>query len=381
MEASLKAFALLCALLVALALGVPAAAGASRNHSRSSARAVLDKRRAIAAYNAMQRAYYIRGAGLYKGNPYSDAWPYAHALAATISVAALPRMHARHRPDLIARLRGLEAYADHVDPPPAGFLSQVSPPRGPGGARFNDDNEWIGIELLRLYHVDHLPSLIRRARQIFSMVSSQWDLAPNVACPGGVPFRDLRVNGDRNTVSNAPGAELGTQLYTTTHQPAYLSRAERMYEWVRGCLLRPGGLYADHIDGEGVVDPTEWTYNQGTMIGAGVMLYRATHDRVYIQQAEGTARAALRAFGPVQLAQQPTTFDAIYFRNLLLLGGTSGDPRYKRAAQRYADDAWANVRAANGLFMSGPSGTTQLLDQAAMVQVYALLAEPPSAYF
>ena len=66
----------------------------------------------------------------------------------------------------------------------------------------------------------------------------------------------------------------------------------------------------------------------------------------------------------------------------MLLGGTSGDPRYRRAAQRFADDAWANVRdSASGLFFSGPSGTTQLLDQAAMVQVYALLAEAPSAYF
>ena len=35
----------------------------------------------------------------------------------------------------------------------------------------------------------------------------------------------------------------------------------------------------------------------------------------------------------------------------------------------------------SGLFLADPGGQTQLMDQAAMVQVYALLAEPTSAYF
>lgn len=360
------------------ASAAPRAAHHAASPARRAARAAtLNQRRALAAYAAMQSAYYLPALGRYRS---ADAWPYSQAMAATISVAALPKMHQRLRADLIARLTGLQGYADHVDPAPAGYVTQFAPPPS-GGVRFNDDNEWIGIELLRLYRLDRQAPLLNDAGQLLSMVDSQWDGGAAV-CPGGVPWQKLTLNGDRNTVSNATGAELGAQLYLTTGNATDLQWAVQMYDWTRGCLLAPNGLYADHVSSSGEIDPTQWTYNQGTMIGAGVMLYQATHNPAYLRQAETTAQAALATYGPAQLADQPTNFNAIYIRNLLLLGGASGDPRYRRFAQYYADDAWANVRdPANNLFLSDPGGGTQLLDQAAMTQVYALLGEPVSAYF
>jgi len=351
-------------------------------HGPSAARAALNQRRALDAYTAMQRAYFLPGSGLYRGSPFAPAWPYSQAMAATISVAALPRQHRRYQADLIARLSGLQAYSDHVDPAPAGYAAQARTRAGQSNTRFNDDNEWIAIELLRLYHLNRQRALLGAATQLFGLVTAQWDQRPGVPCPGGVPWQSPKLNGDRNTVTDAPGAELGAQLYLTTGDTGALGWATRMYAWTRGCLLHADGLYGDHIDGQGQVDDTEWTYNQGAMIGAGVMLYRATHDATYLRQAETTARAALAAFGPAQLAQQPVYFNAIYIRNLLLLSQASGDARYQRFAQSFADDAWRNVRdARSGLFLADPGGATQLLDQASMVQVYALLAEPTRAYF
>src|SRR5207302_3675103 len=147
--------------------------------------------------------------------------------------------------------------------------------------------------------------------------------------------QDPNLNGDRNTVSNAPAAELALQLYFVTHRPDYLRNARQLYGWVRGCLMNRDGLYADHIDGDGFIDRTEWTYNQGTMIGAGVMLYQATHNRAYLAQAKATARRALRIFGLVQLVQQPAFFNAIYIRNLRLLAGVTGYLRFSGFAERY----------------------------------------------
>ncbi len=334
----------------------------------------LNSQRATATYQVMQSKYYDASNNSYYG---TFAWPYSQAMGATISVASLPNMHHQLRTDLVARLTGLEVYADHADPPPAGYLSE------PGNdsttaARFNDDNEWIGIELLRLYHLDHQQGLISAAGDLMQMVWSQWQ-GSDTTCPGGVPWERLTDNGDRNTVSNATGAELGAQLYLYTGNQAYLNEAIQMYNWVRSCLMNPDGLYADHITGGGDIDDTEWTYNQGEMIGAGVMLTKATGNAGYENQAIATAQTAMSAFGPAQLAAQPTTFDAIYMRNLLLLGGMTGDPRYASFVQWFADDAWDNVRDPNsGLFLSGPGGTTTLLDQASMAQLYALLAEPPS---
>ncbi len=330
----------------------------------------------------MQHAYYVPASGLYRGSPFALAWPYSQAMAATISVAALPGQHVRYRSDLITRLSGLQAYADHADPAPAGYAAQARASAGKPNTRFNDDNEWIAIELLRLYHLNHQRALLSSATQLFGLVTAQWDQRQDVPCPGGVPWQSLNLNGDRNTVTDAPGAELGAQLYLSTKDAGALGWATRMYAWTRGCLLHADGLYGDHIDGQGQIDDTEWTYNQGAMVGAGVMLYRATHDATYLNEAQATANAALAAFGPAQLAQQPVYFNAIYIRNLLLLSQASGDARYQRFAQAFADDAWKNVRdARTGLFRADPGGATQLLDQASMVQVYSLLAEPTRAYF
>jgi hypothetical protein len=112
------------------------------------------------------------------------------------------------------------------------------------------------------------------------------------------------------------------------------------------------------------------------------MLYQATANRAYLQEALATGHAALHTYDAGMLATQGDGFNAIYIRNLLLLGGASGDPTFANFARWYANDAWRNVRDPNtNLYLSGPGGDTNLLDQAAMTQVNALLAEPAAAYF
>jgi hypothetical protein len=373
------------ALIVAMLAAAPAYAASHKHVKRRSRTSQLEqiyRQRAIDSYAAMQRAYYLPSDGLYRGSPYSDAWAYSQAMAATISVAALPGLHRQYRSDLVARLQGLHYYADPTDPQPAGYESAVAPPLGTGGDRFNDDNNWIGIELVRLYHINRDPSLLAAADQIFQMVVSQWQADPSQPCPGGAPWRSFVPTSQRNAVTNATGAELGAQLYITRRSADDLMWSQRMYEWVRSCLQNAGGLYGDNITASQGVDSTEWTYNQGTMIGAGVMLYQATANRAYLQQALATGHAALHRYDAGTLATQGDGFNAIYIRNLLLLGGASGDAAFGNFARWYANDAWRNVRDPNtNLYLSGPGGDTNLLDQAAMTQVNALLAEPTSAYF
>ena len=43
------------------------------------------------AFQAMQKAYYIKGKGLYAGEPYSYLWPFSQALAATVGVGDICR--------------------------------------------------------------------------------------------------------------------------------------------------------------------------------------------------------------------------------------------------------------------------------------------------
>ena len=46
--------------------------------------------RALRAFEAMQRYYYIQGSGPLQGEPFSYLWPFSQALAATVSMANVP---------------------------------------------------------------------------------------------------------------------------------------------------------------------------------------------------------------------------------------------------------------------------------------------------
>jgi hypothetical protein len=364
--------------------------------------------RALAAYQAMQQNYYIPGTGLYEGEPYSYLWPFSQALAATVSVSSIPGQartaKTAYPRELHVRMYGLEKYwspptsepqplpgeqpeeegseSSEVAgiPPPTlpSFSGNVVPPTG---VSYYDDNEWVGIELARLYKQHHEAAALEKAEQIMAFVMAGWQADPKLACPGGVPFSDSPSNTDRNTVTDAPATELGVQLFRITGNGAYLQFAQMAYEWVRSCLASSSGLYFDHIRPHGVVGQALWSYNQGSMIGAGVLLYQATGNGAYLYQARQTARAALSYFTIQRLLSENPFFPAVYFRNLMYLDAVTGDPPRARLAQSYVDSLWVHQRLSNNLFVFGSPPSSQLLTQAAVVQIYALLSTPAGSYF
>jgi hypothetical protein len=390
-------------LLVALAMLLCAPAYAAKAKKRPAPKRPpvlsLYAKRAVLAYEAMQQNFYVPSAGLYKGEPeYSFLWPFSQALAASVSVAHIPGQQPRLEGGLHALAAGLQVYAS--SPAPAGettatgastattarsFDDVTAPPVGPGGDSFYDDNEWVGIELARMYELDHSSAALAQAEQIMAFVMAGWQTAgpegQPLPCPGGVPFSNAQTNTQRNTVTDAPAAELGVQLYRITREVRYLQFAEQAYGWVRQCLLEPGDLYADHIELDGAVQHTEWSYNQGAMVGAGALLYQATHEGAYLYEARQTARAALAAFPYSRLSSENPFFVAVYFRNLMYLDSLTHDPPGVGPAREYAYYAWLRHRLSDDLFAYGSPPTAELLGQAALVQIYALLSTPPSTYF
>jgi hypothetical protein len=346
--------------------------------------------RALVAFQAMQKYYYLQGSGLYSGEPFSYLWPFSQAFAVTISMVNVPRVPISFSNELKARLVGLDSYLDRNNSGApegmytstlAGFDGTVAPPAGPGGTKYYDDNDWIGIELVRAYKLTHDPSVLASAEAVMTFEMAGWDTNQEHACPGGIPFSNDAENTDRNSVTTAPAAELAAELYRITGNAQYLQFAQKAYEWVRRCLLTPPGLYADHINPTGVVEPMLWSYNQGTMIGAGTLLYQATGNSGYLYDARQTARAALAYFTAERLGSEIPFFPAVYFRNVLYLDSVTHDPPGKRLAQAYVDYAWQHLRLRNNLFVAGSPPSAQLLVQAAIAQIYALLSSPPSTYF
>jgi glycosyl hydrolase family 76 len=389
----LLAAAMGCALLAPSA--APASAGSARTakHAGKKPRKPAlsgDALRAELAFQEMQSHYYIAGSGLYEGEPFSALWPFSQAFAATVSMAAIPHLGVSLTRELHARLVGLHNYLDSSNSgTPEGtftssltaFDANVAPPAGPGGAKYYDDNDWIGIELARLYKLSRSPSLLAGAETIMAFEMAGWQASPELGCPGGVPFSNEPENSQRNTVSTAPAAELGVQLYRITHNASYLQFAQMAYEWVRQCLLQPSSLYADHVNRKGVAEQMLWSYNQGSMIGAGALLYQATHNAAYLNQARQTAAAALPYFTPERLGAEIAPFPSIYFRNLLYLDSITHEPPGPKIAQAYVDYAWGHLRLKNDLFVGGEPPEPQLLTQAAIAQIYALLSSPASSYF
>jgi Glycosyl hydrolase family 76 len=346
--------------------------------------------RALRAFEAMQHYYYVPGSGLYQGEPFSFLWPFSQALAATVSMANVPNLPIALAPELHARLIGLRNYLDtnNSGAPEGTFTSSlaafdgtVSPPTGPGGAKYYDDNDWLGIELARIYKKTRNAGALGYAEGIIAFEIAGYSTDPTLACPGGIPFSNGSENTDRNTITTAPAAELGVQMYKITGNVAYLQFAETAYNWVRSCLLQPNNLYADHIRQHGVLDTTFWSYNQGVMIGAGTLLYQATGNSGYLFQARQTAQAARAYFTPQRLGEENPFFPSVYFRNVLYLDSVTHDPPGPKLAQAYVDYAWQHLRLSDDLFVAGSPASAQLLYQAAIVQIYALLSSPPSTYF
>ncbi len=320
----------------------------------ASAHSGVDRKRARLAYRSMESIYLDRTSGDYRQTPHgpvgSHAWPFSQALAATIEVARLggPRSAAsRAVPNrlkkLDSRFRGHDVYRAN-----------------PRGDVYWDDNEWIAQDLLDWDALHRSQAARLKAARIFQAVTRAWDHDQQKVCPGGVQWTDARGNDDRNTVSTANAAVVGLRLFLLTRRPSYLLWSRRMMAWVESCLHESDGLYGDHIGGDGSIDRTEWSYNQGSMLEAYRLLYKVTGQQADLTRAEAIAATTLAAFHG-RWRREPAAFAAIFFRRLLDLAAVDDRKNYVVAAQSYAAHLWAKPRP-------------QLFAQAAVVQMYAALA-------
>jgi hypothetical protein len=314
----------------------------------------VDEKRARLAFGAMERIYLDRASGDYRQTPHggvgSHAWPFSQALAATIEVARLGSARSAASRAVPSRLRKLDSR----------FRAHGVYRAAPRGDVYWDDNEWIAQDFLDWDALHRSEAARRKAAQIFHFVTRAWDPDPQKACPGGVQWTDAPGNDDRNTVSTANGAVVGLRLYLLTRRPAYLRWSRQMIAWVEGCLHESDGLYGDHVGGDGRIDRTEWSYNQGSMLEAYRLLYKATGQRTDLTQAEAIADRTLAAFHG-RWSHEPAVFAAIFFRHLLDLAAVDHRKNYVAAARRYAGQLWVKPHP-------------QLFVQAAVVQMYAALA-------
>jgi hypothetical protein len=354
--------------------------------------------RAAQAYQNMLSRLRKRD-GLYRydeGLPVRAAaqlWPFARALVATLDVAGIGSglPGSLDINGLIdEHLDTLERYWDPAGPRPA-YCSDISG-ASRRGDRYYDDNAWVGLALVQHERLRPGSGSLDRAQDLFQFAVSGWDQGQ-----GGVFWceqgRGTGVrNHDRNTVSNAPNAEIGLHLAELGRPvgTAGIGPGD-MFQWVLDNLdasrdsQAPGtGPFWDKVRGDGTIDRAIWSYNQGSMLGASVLLARTGSGResAHLERAEQIARKALHRFAGTHRQGNPA-FLAIFLRNLLLLHGVTGDEELRgqimAALSEFGEIAWARGQSGRRSLL-GLGGGPKLLEQSAYVQALALLAWDPGSY-
>lgn len=156
---------------------------------------------------------------------------------------------------------------------------------------YYDDMAWMALALLRADEVAGVDTSGLVA-ELWADIQQGWDERH-----GGVVWR--RNDTYTNTPANAPSAILAARLHRRHGTAADLDWARRIADWQQSTLVDPdSGMVWDGIHPETDPGPSRelYTYNQGTVIGTEVELWRTTGDDGHRDRAERTATAALARF-------------------------------------------------------------------------------------
>lgn len=149
-----------------------------------------------------------------------------------------------------------------------------------------DDMLWMIVALIKGYEVTGEKAYLDTARSGLDFV---WKDAydPSV---GAIKWSWKDGSRAYMATSNYPFIIAAAKLYHITGDGAYLDKAKEIYAWTRNNLFRPGtGRVADHVVGDDPPGFEDYTYNQGTCIGANILLYKITGEASYLNDARKAA--------------------------------------------------------------------------------------------
>lgn len=258
-----------------------------------------------------------------------------------------------------------------------------------GGEPYYDDNAWIVLGLYDLAIAYDNEDYLTQSRELLNYVLS------GESEDGGIYWKETVVS--RNTCSSAP-AVIGALLhYQKNPEQELLDAAKRIYKWTKDVLRDPtdyvywdNAIY-DYETGTERVEKTKWTYNSGTMIWAGVLLYEITGEEQYLNDAELTATGSLAHFYKKNLTgsyHYPVSpwFNLYLMRGFLELAKTVDDGSYDYLVNTFKtsmNNAILKSKDERGIIMrswgSGAVAATDkyidILDVSATAEIMFLLAD------
>ncbi|MCD8178453.1 MAG: glycoside hydrolase family 76 protein [Tannerellaceae bacterium] len=327
-------------------------------------------------------SYLAEGAEQKKEQEVSFLWPYSGMPSGL--VALYKQTGEEKYLHLIEQqiIPGLQLYWDHTRLP---ACYQSYPLFNGESDRFYDDNDWLAIDFCDLYELTGKKEYLQKAIDLHTYIYSGWD----DKLEGGIYWCEQQQTS-KNTCSNAPAAVLCMKLYKQTGETKYLDQAKETYSWTKKFLEDPQDhVYWDNIRLDGGIGKEKYTYNSGQMIQAAVLLYEATKDDEYLQDARQTAAGSYSYFvskrtnnrgGSMEFYPDMPWFNVILLRGLVALAPYDTATAYIQTMKENVLYAWNYTRDENGLLGNHWSGVGNskykwLLDNACMLELYAEICE------
>lgn len=253
---------------------------------------------------------------------------------------------------------------------------------------FYDDMLWNALAALRLYEITGEQTYLTDAKDVCQDIfKTGW----NLAAGGGFAWKRTQINY-KNTPVNGPLMILALRLYQVEPDPQYLKTSLEILHWLHYTLVDPDTEFVnDGINSRGTneVDRWQFTYNQGTYIGALVEFYHVTHDQRYLDKALKCAKTAIKTFAPEGIlldggdGGDAGLFKGILYRYMVLLYKASHEEFLKdfilNAVQvlvkndfieetLMADRNWQPYQEGQAILLSDEVGAVMSLEAAAAIE-------------
>lgn len=145
---------------------------------------------------------------------------------------------------------------------------------------YNDDLAWIVIACTRAYVMFNDSRFITIAKSHFDRMYGRALLSH-----GGLRWKEGNGDGS-NSCINGPAQVAAMYIAKATGDNTYYIKAKRIYDYQYRVLYDPNsGRVYDSALGDNVTNNWASTYNQGTFIGANLLLYEYFKDPKYLSTA------------------------------------------------------------------------------------------------
>jgi ribosomal protein L19 len=215
---------------------------------------------------------------------------------------------------------------------------------------------WWAIACDRAYAITHDPRYLKKSKASFDFV---YDHFLDTKFGGGLYWINQRTS--KNSCLNSPAVIAAVRLSVFLKDPSYLAKAKSLYAWQKKTLTDGTGKVFDSISSDRARQTTRigrfsLTYNQGTFIGAAVLLYQQTKDKTYLDDAIKTAQWTkdnLCVTDQYILHDEGQgdggAFKGIFVRYMKLLINDCGRTEFLPWMKANADTAWRNRRPADNI--------------------------------